>query len=106
MIFVGSIFIATRRYFGLLVHTGWGITRRIKSSFRASLDFHMQNKASMNECCMVLNNMNFKSLCIQTVKNRFPESGIIKSGFLLAFVFSLLSSLSSDNHRFPLTYHV
>lgn len=106
MIFVRSIFTAIRRYFRVLVHRGWSITRIIKSKFHASLDFHMQNKASINEHCMVLNNMNFKSLCIQTMKNRFPESGIIKSGFLLAFVFSLLSSLSSDNHRSPLTYHV
>ena len=80
--------------------------RRIKSSFRASLDFHMQNNESTNECCVFLNNMNFESLCIQTMKNRFLESGITKSGFLLAFVFSLLNLLTSDNHRSPPTYHV
>lgn len=79
---------------------GW---RRIKSIFHASLDFHMQNNDSTNECCVGLNNMNFKSLCTQTVKNRFLESEIIKSGFLLAFVFSLLNSLTSDNHRSPPT---
>lgn len=50
--------------------------------------------------------MNFKSLCIQTMKNRFLESGIIRSGFLFASVFSLLNSLTSDNHRSPPTYCV
>lgn len=59
--------------------------RRIKSRFSASLDFHMQSNEHTNEFCLVLNNMNFKSLCIQTMKNRFLEGGIIKSGFLLAF---------------------
>lgn len=53
----------------------------------------MQSNESTNEFCLVLNNMNFKSLCIQTVKNRFLEGGIIKSGFLLAFVF--VSSIPS-----------
>lgn len=61
----------------------------------------MQNNRSVNECCVFLNNVNFKSVCIQTVKNRFLENGIITSGFLLAFVLSLLNSLTStmDLHR-------
>lgn len=63
----------------------------------------MQSNESTNEFCLVLNNMNFKSLCIE---NRFLEGGITKSGFLLAFVFSLLNSLTSDRHRSPPTYHV
>lgn len=54
----------------------------------------MQNNESTNECCVFLNNMNFTSLCIETMKNRFLGSGIVASGFLLAFVFSLLNSLT------------
>lgn len=50
--------------------------------------------------------MNFKSLCILTMKNWFLEGGIIKSGFLLAFVFSLFNSLTSDSHPSPLSHHV
>lgn len=66
----------------------------------------MQSNESTNEFCLVLNNMNFKSLCMQTMKNRFLEGGIIKSDFLLAFVFSLFNSFTSDSHRSPLSFRV
>jgi len=66
----------------------------------------MHSNESMNECCVVLKNVNFKSLCIQTMENRFLESGIIKPAFLLALVFSARNSLASDNQRSPPTYRV